>query len=273
MLAPWTNPMMVKSRIVGAIIALTAVCSVGVSVVHAATDDASSSVDPSLSGSLSWEAKTSNDDVLPMPLVRVRLNPNEPIVTSVLSLRSTTEIQSVILQAYQRSPLTQSVMTSLSQTPLAMDRAKQEQQRELEKQKKGETQIVTKKEKKKVAAVHYAIATEPASPPAESSDPASRVMYVSATAYSSTPDQTDGDPCTTANGYNVCKGNQENVLAANFLPFGTKVRLPDMYGNKVFVVQDRMARRFSNRIDVWMKTRDAAMQFGIRKVKIEVLED
>lgn len=95
--------------------------------------------------------------------------------------------------------------------------------------------------------------------------------HVTATAYSSTVDQTDASPCTTANGYNVCKAGAENVIAANFLPFGAKVRIPDMFGDKVFVVQDRMHPRFSNRIDIWMRSRSSALQFGKRSVRIEIL--
>lgn len=98
-----------------------------------------------------------------------------------------------------------------------------------------------------------------------------RPGYVVATAYSSTVDQTDSSPCTTANGYNVCKHNQENVIAANFLPFGTRVTFPEMYGDRIFVVQDRMHPRFSNRVDFWMKTRQSAKQFGVRRLKMEVV--
>src|SRR3990167_4180168 len=51
-------------------------------------------------------------------------------------------------------------------------------------------------------------------------------MTVVATAYSSTPDQTDGSPFITANGLYVYDG----LIAANFLPFGTRVKIPDHYG-------------------------------------------
>jgi len=98
-------------------------------------------------------------------------------------------------------------------------------------------------------------------------------LTVTATAYSSTVAQTDSSPCTTANGYNVCKANKENVIAANFLPFGTKVQFPDVYGDKIFVVQDRMHPRFTKRVDLWMKTTDKARKFGVKKVKMQVVEE
>ncbi len=93
------------------------------------------------------------------------------------------------------------------------------------------------------------------------------------TAYSSTIDQTDSSPCITATGFNVCKHNKENIIAANFLPFGTKVRIPELYGDKVFIVQDRMNKRYSSRVDIWMKTRGKAKQFGVKRAKIEVVHE
>ncbi len=87
---------------------------------------------------------------------------------------------------------------------------------------------------------------------------------VTMTAYSSTKDQTDATPCITANGYNVCKHGSENVIAANFLPFGTRVQFPELFGDREFIVQDRMNRRYTNRVDVWMKSRGSAKQFGIK---------
>lgn len=99
-----------------------------------------------------------------------------------------------------------------------------------------------------------------------------RIHRLTVTAYSSTVDQTDASPCITANGFNLCENNQENVIATNFLPFGTKVRLPDLFGDRVFTVHDRMHARYRYRADVWMKTRLAAVQFGARYTTIEVLE-
>lgn len=93
-----------------------------------------------------------------------------------------------------------------------------------------------------------------------------KTIYVTVTAYSSTPDQTDDSPFITANGSWV----HEGTLAANFLPFGTKVRLPDYSGDRNYVVEDRMNQRYTYRADIWMKSREAAKQFGIRKLKMEI---
>jgi len=94
----------------------------------------------------------------------------------------------------------------------------------------------------------------------------------SMTAYTSEVAQTDASPCTTANGFNVCNHGIEDTIAANFLPFGTKVKIPDLFGDRIFVVRDRMNRRHATRVDVWMKDKRDAMQFGIRKTRILVLK-
>ncbi|MFC1613012.1 hypothetical protein ACFL23_01645 [Patescibacteria group bacterium] len=92
---------------------------------------------------------------------------------------------------------------------------------------------------------------------------------VATTAYSSTVDQCDADPFIAASGKRVHDG----MVAANFLKFNTKIRIPDVFGNKVFIVEDRMNRRFQNRVDIWMNTRQEAMNYGKRNVKIEILEE
>lgn len=92
------------------------------------------------------------------------------------------------------------------------------------------------------------------------------------TAYNSDPAQTDDTPCITANGFDVCAHNQEDTIAANFLKFGTKVRIPELYGDRIFIVRDRMNKRYSDRVDIWMKEKTDARQFGVKVAKIEIVE-
>lgn len=94
-----------------------------------------------------------------------------------------------------------------------------------------------------------------------------RKMTVEMTAYSSTPDQTDDTPFISASGKYVYDG----MIAANFLPFGTKVMIPELFGDKVFTVHDRMNRRFSERVDIWFETRQEALNFGIQTAEIVIL--
>lgn len=94
-------------------------------------------------------------------------------------------------------------------------------------------------------------------------------MWLFITAYSSTRDQTDDTPFITASGSHV----RDGVVAANFLPIGTKIRFPTMYGNKIFIVEDRMNSRYTYRVDIWMRTREEAKQFGLRNLPIEVIRE
>ncbi len=99
-----------------------------------------------------------------------------------------------------------------------------------------------------------------------------KTTYVYSTAYNSLPNQTDGSPCTTANGFNVCEHGIEDTVATNALPFGTKVQFPEMFGDRIFVVRDRMNARYSDRVDFWMISYDDARHFGKRYLKMVVLE-
>lgn len=94
-----------------------------------------------------------------------------------------------------------------------------------------------------------------------------RKMWI--TAYSSTPDQTDETPFETALGTKV----RDGIVATNMLPFGTKVRFPKLFGDKVFVVEDRMHVRKVNFIDIWMPKRTDAMRFGISYSDVQIVTD
>jgi len=85
------------------------------------------------------------------------------------------------------------------------------------------------------------------------------------TAYSSTPDQTDDSPFITASNTHV----RDGVVAANFLPFKTKIRIPKLFGDKIFTVEDRM--RSNVKVDIWFPTRQEALNFGARRTQIEIV--
>ncbi|MBI4022439.1 MAG: 3D domain-containing protein [Candidatus Andersenbacteria bacterium] len=91
------------------------------------------------------------------------------------------------------------------------------------------------------------------------------VVRVLATAYSSTIDQTDASPFITASGTHVGPG----VVAANFLPFGTRVRV----GQQMYTVWDRLNERYNEMyiIDIWQPSRMQAIAFGARVVEMEIV--
>ena len=114
-----------------------------------------------------------------------------------------------------------------------------------------------------------------------------RTQGIIATAYSSDPYQTDDTPCLPAVNYDLCEAAERgevNTIAANFLPKGTQVRFPELYGDKVFVVRDRMNARYNgtNRVDFYTAMLDArgklddaaskqaAKQFGLKRMTMEV---
>ncbi len=92
-------------------------------------------------------------------------------------------------------------------------------------------------------------------------------MQLHITAYSSTPDQTDDTPFITAAGTHV----RDGIVATNALPMYTRIKIPELFGEKVFVVEDRMAKRFQDRMDIWLPDRGSAMKFGIKSAEVVVL--
>ncbi len=113
--------------------------------------------------------------------------------------------------------------------------------------------------------------TEPYGRLPQSPDASPRRTYqIPVTAYTSEVGQTDDAPCVTASGLDVCERDVENVVAANFLPLGTRVRMPELYGERVFYVEDRMNERYYYKMDVWMKQKSDAKQFGVQYTIIEV---
>lgn len=98
--------------------------------------------------------------------------------------------------------------------------------------------------------------------------PAKNYLYLQVTAYSSSPDECSGDPFITASGERVGEG----TLAYNYLPFGTKVRFPEVFGDKIFTVTDRMAAYKGKYIaDIWMGSKAEAIQWGVKTLRMEII--
>jgi 3D (Asp-Asp-Asp) domain-containing protein len=71
----------------------------------------------------------------------------------------------------------------------------------------------------------------------------------------------------TASGERVRYG----IVAANFLPLGARIKIPALFGNKVFIVKDRTHSRFHDRVDVWMPRITEAKRFGVRSADVIVV--
>jgi len=97
-----------------------------------------------------------------------------------------------------------------------------------------------------------------------------RKIEVIATAYSSTVWETDDTPFITASGETV----RDGIIANNLLPFNTRVKIPELYGDKIFVVEDRMHYLKSlYQIDLWFPSHDEATDFGVKRTYIEILDN
>ncbi len=90
--------------------------------------------------------------------------------------------------------------------------------------------------------------------------PKERVLSAVFTAYSSSPDETDGTPFITASG----SGVRDGVIANNCLSFGTEIMIPELFEDKIFVVEDRKNSRYGCQwFDIWHSSKFEAKRFGI----------
>lgn len=94
---------------------------------------------------------------------------------------------------------------------------------------------------------------------------AGTTIAVLATAYTSSAEETDGNPWVTASGATVHQG----TIAANFLPFGAQVQI----AGQTYTVEDRLSPRFNGKhvMDIWFADRTTALQFGVRVVQATIV--
>lgn len=110
-----------------------------------------------------------------------------------------------------------------------------------------------------------------------------------ATAYNSLPNQTSGNPHVTATGSKTRFGvvAVSRDLLPETLPYGSLIRLRDLgafhTGNGVgkfqpvlddqqlFVVEDTMHARKRQQLDVWFEEYATAVDWGVRKVEVELV--
>ena len=96
-----------------------------------------------------------------------------------------------------------------------------------------------------------------------------KFMVLTITGYSSSYDETDDTPWLTA--YNTLV--RDGIVASNILPFGTKLRILPLFGEKIFIVEDKMNPRYGENLDIWFPTKWEARNFGIHyDVLVEILE-
>lgn len=95
---------------------------------------------------------------------------------------------------------------------------------------------------------------------------ASYTVTMQVSAYTSRVEECDSTPFITASNTTVRFGE----VASNQFPFGTRLKIPALFGDQIFVVEDRMNTRYTNNVDVWMSDLTAAKKLGRQNVTIEV---
>jgi len=118
---------------------------------------------------------------------------------------------------------------------------------------------------------------------------ANPVFVLRATGYNSLVDQTDTTPFITSTGQHTRFGIiavSPDLLSAD-LPYGSLVRITDLGnyytgrgygryqslldGQGLFVVEDTMHYRKRDQIDIWFGDYASAVNWGVRKVRVEVI--
>jgi 3D (Asp-Asp-Asp) domain-containing protein len=113
-------------------------------------------------------------------------------------------------------------------------------------------------------------------------------LSVRSTAYNSIPNQTDSSPFQTSTGartrYGIIALSRDLLKR---IPYGSRVRLQDngswgsgrgrgkynaMLKDTVFVVEDTMHPRKNDTVDVWLPAHDQAMQWGVRRLNMQILQ-
>ena len=97
----------------------------------------------------------------------------------------------------------------------------------------------------------------------------SHKVSVTATAYTSHPNQTDSTPFEPACGGDLRDGQRAIAVSRDLMRNGLKCGVRVSVNGEKFVVRDVMNKRFSNRIDIYHgRNLRAARQFGKRTVQL-----
>lgn len=99
-----------------------------------------------------------------------------------------------------------------------------------------------------------------------------KTVTITATAYNSVPSQTQGNPIITAWGDSLRPGMRSIAVSRNLIALGLKHNTPvKIEGfDSIFLVKDKMNRRWRDRIDIYMGTDvKKAKQWGRKKLTIQ----
>lgn len=95
-----------------------------------------------------------------------------------------------------------------------------------------------------------------------------QVVKAEVSAYTSSVDETNEDPFTTALGKRTGPGI---IACPSKLEFGTKVEIEGVE----YVCEDRMNKRYrdKNNFDIWMTEKHLAYEFGRQQLEVKIIKD
>lgn len=97
-----------------------------------------------------------------------------------------------------------------------------------------------------------------------------RTVWMKVTAYTPSVYECDSTPLITATGDSVAVGG----VAADprWFPMGSKIIIPGYNNDKICIVNDTGSKIKGNRLDVFLWKRKDALEWGIKTVKVKVIE-
>jgi len=88
------------------------------------------------------------------------------------------------------------------------------------------------------------------------------------TGYNAVRQQTDNTPCIAASGMNVCKVKEDICACPRKYKFGTKF----LIAGKVYNCQDRLHKKYDDRIDLLMATPKEAKTWGKKILNVKIIQ-
>ena len=97
------------------------------------------------------------------------------------------------------------------------------------------------------------------------------IITATITAYCSCKEVCTKGTGITANGKVPTQGI--TIAASRSIPFGSKVSIKtdDGFAVKTYTVQDRLAKRYDNRFDIYFTKHSDAKKFGIKTNKVTII--
>ena len=97
-----------------------------------------------------------------------------------------------------------------------------------------------------------------------------KTQQVTISSYTSSPEETMGNPFITASGQHVHMG----TAAWNGMPFGTQFTIPELSGDLVYTVEDRGSMRVmgTHTVDLWRPTKSEAYAIGRRPATVHFIQ-